>query len=122
MEREIARFNERLITQKNAVIIDEYKNHLSTWTDYYSCYTYASTYQSDREREEAITTEEQTISFEVRYCAELSNLDSTHYRVVFHGDLYDIQTVDFMNYQKKTIRIMCKLVKKELSHEPDHQN
>ena len=56
----------------------------------------------------------------MRYCAELSNLDSTHYRVVFHGDLYDIQTVDFMNYQKKTIRIMCKLVKKESSHEPDH--
>ena len=104
MEREIARFNERLIIQKNTVTVDEYKNHLNTWTDYY------------------ITTEEQTISFEVRYCAEISNLDSTHYRVVFHGDLYDIQTVDFMNYQKKTIRIMCKLVKKELSHEPDHQN
>ena len=96
--------------------------HLSTWTDYYSCYAYASTYQSDREREEAITTEERTISFEVRYCAELRNLDSTHFRVVFHGDLYDIETVDFMNYQKKTIRIMCKLVKKESSHEPDHQN
>ena len=122
MEREIARFNERLTIQKNTVTVDEYKNHLNTWTDYYSCYAYASTYQSDREREEAVTSEERTISFEVRYCTELSNLDSTHYRVVFHGDYYDIHTVDFMNYQKKVIRIMCKLAKKEALHEPDHQD
>ena len=122
MEREIARFNERLTIQKNVVTVDEYKNHLNIWTDYFSCYTYASTFQSDREREEAVTSEERTISFEVRYCTELQDLDSTHYRVVFHGDQYDIQTVDFMNYQKKVIRIMCKLAKKEALHEPDHQD
>ena len=56
--------------------------------------------------------EERTINFEVRYCEELKDLDSTHYRIAFHGDSYDIQTVDFMNYQKKTIRIVCKLQKK----------
>ena len=122
MEREIARFNERLTIQKNVVTVDEYKNHLNIWTDYFSCYTYASTFQSDREREEAVTSEERTISFEVRYCTDLQDLDSTHYRVVFHGDQYDIQTVDFMNYQKKVIRIMCKLAKKEALHEPDHQD
>ena len=122
MEREIARFNERLTIQKNVVTVDEYKNHLNIWTDYFSCYTYASTFQSDREREEAVTSEERTISFEVRYCTELQDLDSTHYRVVFHGDQYDIQTVDFMNYHKKVIRIMCKLAKKVASHEPDNQD
>ena len=122
MEREIARFNERLTIQKNVVTVDEYKNHLNIWTDYFSCYTYASTFQSDREREEAVTSEERTISFEVRYCTELQDLDSTHYRVVFHGDHYDIQTVDFMNYQKKVIRILCKLEKKGANHELDNQD
>ena len=91
---------------------DKYGNHKNVWTDYYTCFTYASTYQYDKENEAATTTEERTINFEVRYCGELKDLDSTHFRVAFHGDSYDIQTVDFMNYQKKTIRIVCKLQKK----------
>ena len=82
------------------------------WIDFYTCFAYASTYQYDKENEAATTTEERTINFEVRYCGELKDLDSTHFRVAFHGDSYDIQTVDFMNYQKKTIRIVCKLQKK----------
>ena len=112
MERKIARFNERIAIQKNEVVTDKYGNHKNIWTDYYTCYTYASTYQYDKENEAATTTEERTINFEVRYCEELKDLDSTHYRVAFHGDSYDIQTVDFMNYQRKTIRIVCKLQKK----------
>ena len=112
MEREIARFNERISIQKNTVVTDKYGNHKNVWTDYYTCFTYASTYQYDKENEAATTTEERTINFEVRYCPELEDLDSTHFRVAFHGDVYDIQTVDFMNYQRKTIRIVCKLQKK----------
>lgn len=112
MERKIARFNERLTVQKNEVVVDKYGNHKNTWTDYFSCFTYASTYQYDKENEAATTTEEQTINFEVRYCTELAGLDSTHYRVVFRESIYDIQSVDMMNYQKKTIRIVCKLQKK----------
>ena len=112
MERKIARFNERLTVQKNTVVVDKYGNHKNAWADYYSCFTYASTYQYDKENEAATTTEERTINFEVRYCDELKDLDSTHYRVTFRGDSYDIQTVDFMNYQKKIIRIVCKLQQK----------
>ena len=112
MERKIARFNERISIQKNTVTVDKYGNHKNAWTDYFTCYTYASTYQYDKERETAVTSEEQTINFEVRYCTELADLDSTHYRIAFHGDAYDIQSVDFMNYQRKTIRIVCKLQKK----------
>ena len=112
MDRPIARFNERLTVQKNEVVTDKYGNHKNTWTDFFTCFTYASTYQYDKEKEAATTSEERTINFEVRYCTELKELDSTHYRVAFHGDAYDIVTVDFMNYQKKTIRIVCKLAKK----------
>ena len=112
MERKIARFNERIMIQKNEVVTDKYGNHKNSWTDFYTCFAYASTYQYDKENEAATTTEERTINFEVRYCGELKDLDSTHFRVAFHGDSYDIQMVDFMNYPKKTTRIVCKLQKK----------
>ena len=112
MEREIARFNERMTIQKNEVTVDKYGNHINTWTDYFTCFAYAGTYQYDKERAAAVTSEEQTINFEVRYCTELQNLDSTHYRVIFRDGIYDIRSVDMMNYQKKSIRIICMLEKK----------
>ena len=49
MEREDCRFNERISIQKNEVVTDKYGNHKNVWTDYYSCFTYASAYQYTRE-------------------------------------------------------------------------
>ena len=110
MEHKIARFNERVTFQKNVVIVDKYKNHINTWEDYFSCYTYANTWQQDREENGVVIREDQTITFEVRYCSELKSLDSTHFRAVFHGDIYNIENVDMMNYQRKIIKVRCKLV------------
>ena len=106
MERQIARFNERITVQKNSVTVDKYRNHVNTWTDYFSCAAYVSTYQRE-ERESAVTTEERSVTFEVRYCSELAGITSTGYRVLFHGDSYNIESVDMMNYQRKIIRLKC---------------
>ena len=109
MDHEIARFNERVTFQRNTVTVDRYNNHVNAWTDYFTCYTYAGTYQQDREENGVVIREDQTITFEVRYCSELKALDSIHFRVMFHGDIYNIQNVDMMNYQRKTIKVRCKL-------------
>ena len=109
MDHEIARFNERITFQQNTVTVDQFQNHTTFWTDYFSCYTYASTYQQDQEKGNPVISKEQTITFEVRYCSELKVLDSIHFRVLFHGDVYNIQSVDMMNYQRKTIKVRCKL-------------
>ena len=116
MERSIARYNERITFQKNTVTVDMYKNHKPGWKNYFSCYTYASTYQYDHENNGVVVSQEQTINFEVRYCSELKDLDSTLYRVVFHGRVYDIDNIDWMNYQRKKIRVRCKLTKESVSN------
>ncbi|CAK7036777.1 MAG: hypothetical protein BACD_00143 [Bacteroides rodentium] len=104
MKRDIAKFNERITIQKNSVAIDGYQNHKNVWEDYFSCYAYASTYGA-QEKESEIVTEERSIIFEVRYCSELSGITSTGYRILFHGDVYGIESVDMMNYQRKTIKL-----------------
>ena len=109
MDHEIAQFNERLTFQKNVTTVDKYQNHINTWLDYFSCYTYASTYQYDREDGNTVIREDQTITFEVRYCSELKDLDSVHFRVMFHGNVYNIQNVDMMNYQRRNIKVRCVL-------------
>ncbi len=109
--RKIARFNERITIQKNAVVSDRLQNRVNAWTDYFSCYAYASTYQFDEEQPKETTRQEQTVSFEVRWCEELRNIDSVHYRVMFNGGTYNIISIDMMNYQRRIIRIRAKLEK-----------
>ena len=110
MERRLARFNSRITFQKNTLAVDKHKNHTNTWTDYYSCHAYASTYQYDHEDGDEVIKQEQTIHFEVRYCSELQALNTTQYRIIFDGHIYDIENIDWMNYQRKKIRISSKLV------------
>ena len=106
---QIARLSERITFQKNVAVVDKYRNHTNIWTDYFTCHAYACTYQTDREDGDPVIREDQTITFEVRYCSELKDLDSIHFRVLFHGDVYNIQNVDMMNYQHKSIKVRCKL-------------
>ena len=103
----IARRNERILIQKNESYTDKYKNHLHTWTDYFSCHAYASTYEADESGDE-VTYEERSVTFEVRYCPEIAAVTSTGYRIVFHGENYNIESIDMMNYQKKTVRVKAR--------------
>lgn len=103
----IEKLNEKITIQKNEVIVDKYGNHKNGWSDYFTCHAYANTYVKDEEGETVIT-DERTITFEVRYCSELRDLTSTKYRVVFHGETYNVESVDMMNWRKKQIHLKCR--------------
>ena len=107
----IARMGERITIQKNESYTDKYKNHLHSWTDYFSCAAYASTYVADEDGDE-VSYEERSITFEVRYCPEIAAITSTGYRIAFRDEFYDIESVDLMNYQKKTVRIKARREKR----------
>ena len=107
MERAIARYNEKITVQRNTVVVDRWGNHKNEWTDCFTCCAYANTYVKEEESG-AVTTDERTITFEVRYCSELRDISSTGYRIVFHGETYNIVSVDMMNWQRKTIRLKCR--------------
>ena len=107
----IARRNERITIQKNESYTDRYKNHVHAWTDYFSCFAYASTYAAEEDGDE-VSYEERSITFEVRCCPEVAAITSTGYRIVFRGDNYDIESVDMMNYQNRTVRLKARREKR----------
>ena len=108
----IEKLNERIMIQKATVETDRYANHTSVWTDYYSCACYADTYAQEEEKR-IVPTDERTIVFEVRFCSELQEITSSGYRVMFHGEAYNIESVDMMNWQRKTIKLSCRKEKRE---------
>ncbi|MBQ9399518.1 MAG: head-tail adaptor protein, partial [Bacteroidales bacterium] len=82
----------RITFQQNAVYSDKYKNRLQQWTDYFTCSAYASTYAAQEDGDEVIS-EEKSVTFECRWCPELDVVTSTGFRVLFHGDHYNILSV-----------------------------
>lgn len=93
--------------EKNTTVADKVGNHVNTWEEYFSCFTYASTYEAE-EKDSEVTAEQRTVTFHVRYCSEMKSITSTGFRVRFHGDIYNIASVDMMNYQRREIRLLCR--------------
>lgn len=108
---EVSLLNVRITFQKNGVAVDGIGNHKNTWANYYSCHATAGGEAGKQTSETAvagIVADESDISFTVRYCKKASVIDSTGYRVVFGGELYNILAIDHMNYKKKCIKFKCR--------------
>ena len=103
----IEKLNEKITFQHHEVTADDYGNHRKTWTNYFTCSTYASTFMKDEAAPAATTDDQRQITFQCRYCSELALVTSTEYRVMFRGDVYNILSVDLMNYQRKMIHFKC---------------
>ena len=108
----IAKLNSYIVIEKMLVEIDAIGNHKEKYEKFYSCFALAETYLKQETGSEVISDNE-SISFEIRYCGMLDELNSTGYRVNFNNRIYNIEAVDFMNYGHKTIKLKCK---KEVYH------
>lgn len=99
----------RLITvQKHTTVTDAVGNHLNTWKTFYICHATVSG-ETDMETEEAGTTVDDTkADFTLRWCAASSVITSTEYRVVMDGQIYDILSVDHMNFKHKSVKLHCR--------------
>ena len=64
------------------------------WEAYLSCHAYVNAlYGSEYWAARAAGCED-TIVFTVRYCRALATVRAAEFRIVFRGDVYDIQSVD----------------------------
>ena len=108
---EVAALRSKIMIQKNETITDQYGNHKNIWTNYYCCFGTIGGEGLASSREEQVagtTVEDFSMTVTVRYCAKAVAIDSTHYRVVFMGEIYNIVNVDHMNFKKKSLKFTCR--------------
>ena len=109
--RAIARINarkSRITFQRHTSSFDEYRNAIDVWEDYFTC----SAYSDDRQTQEtdgAEPHENRLIVFNVRFCPECAQVMADGYRIVFQNQVYDILSVDTMNFQNKTMKFYSRL-------------
>lgn len=112
---DVAAMNVRITFQKNKAVSDSIGNHTNVWADYYSCHATVSGEagkQTSESEAAGTVADESDISFSIRWCRKASAMDSTGYRVLFGGGVYDILAVDHMNYKKKCLKFKCRKVRR----------
>jgi len=108
---EVAAMRSKVTFQKNTASVDKYGNHKNAWTDYYTCFATIGGEGLASSKEEEVggtTVEDFSMTVTVRYCAKAAAIDSTHYRVMFMGEIYNIVNVDHMNFKKKSLKFTCR--------------
>ncbi len=104
----IANLNVKVTFQKNAVQTDAIGNHRNSWDNYYTCHATVGN-EGGREKYVAGTAvEDYDIAFTIRWCRIASMIDATRYRVLFNEELYDIVSVDHMNYKNDCLKFRCR--------------
>lgn len=100
----IAGMRVRITIQKNETVIDQYGNHKSAWTDYFTCWASVSEGNTRADETEAAghTKEEDRLNFTVRWCSETDAVGSRNYRILLNGRIYNIVSVDDQGFRRKS--------------------
>lgn len=109
---DIALLNVSITFQKNAVMVDTIGNHKNEWADFYSCHATVSGEGGKEASAAGMIVDDSDISFTVRYCRTVSEINNTEYRVLFDGEVFNILTVDHMNFKRKSVKFKCRKVRR----------
>lgn len=110
---DIALLNVKITIQKNEVIADKIGNHRNVWTDFYSCFATVSGEGGSEKVAAGLIVDDSDISFTVRWCRKLADLDVTKHRIIFEGITYNLVSIDHMNYKKKCLKLKCEKERKK---------
>lgn len=105
---DIALMNVKAMIQKNSAHMDENGNHINGWEDFYSCHATAGGESGSEKAAAGMTVEDADISFTVRYCKKAAAVTADGFRILFGGCVYNIVSVDHMNYKKKALKFRCR--------------
>lgn len=103
----IALLNEKILIQKAVVQSDVVGNRKNAWEDYYSCFATIGGENGSEKLEAGQTADGASITFSVRYCNKLVDIVSTSFRILFRGEIYNILSIDHMNWKKKSLKFRC---------------
>ena len=108
----ISNYNERITIQTQTSYMDEWGNHELVWEDLCSRWARVNTYGKNESGEIGGPEDEREVLIEVRYDNVLAKMTSDNYRIVFRDEVFDIEYVDLMNWEKRVIRIKAGKVKR----------
>jgi len=108
----LGEWKERITIQKSVLRTDKVGNQVLFWEDYYTCFAYVNNLSGKEYWEAAQVNAQKEIYFLIRYCSEIANMDTEHYRVLFRGEIYNITFLDNVKCQNKALKLRASLTKR----------
>ena len=108
----ISRYNVKITVQKQQMTSDEIGRQIESWNDHFTCHAYCLSKSASESNEAGIIVDNGKADFTVRYCKKYSGINTTEYRIVFDGELYNIIGIDRMNYNRKEVKYICQRVRR----------
>ncbi len=102
---DISKLRSRITIQHSEVVTDAIGNHTNTWVDYWFCAAYANLASGKEYGAAGQTLGSDTLVFEVRWCERLRDLDSTRFRILFGGSIYNITCVDDVQFRHEKLKL-----------------
>lgn len=107
---DIGSMRRRLTIERHETVTDKIGNHTSSWRDFHHCYCYANLSSGNEYGIKPETLETGSITFIVRWCERLKNLNSKEYRISFAGEKYNITSVDDVQFRHEKIQIIAEKI------------
>ena len=92
----------KITIQKKTAIPDDIGKISEVWSDFMVVHAYANRLSGQELIVAAANGQQDTVTFSVRYCGALADLNSNDFRIIFMGRIFNILTVDnvqFMNVE-----------------------
>ena len=105
---DISLLNQKITFEKNETLVDEIGNHSNSWSTYYSCFAGISGESGTENEKAGQIISEETITFKVRICNLLKDLNTTNFRIVYNDNAYNILSIDHLSYKQNFIKLKCK--------------
>lgn len=106
----VSDLNRKIIFQNKNVEVDGIGNHKSVWMDYLTTSAYISFQGKGEEVFLGMEVDRSDISFTVRFQNRLKKINTSEYRILFGDEIYNIISIDFMNYKNRLIKFRCRKV------------
>lgn len=102
-------YREPIIIEKNGFTEDDIGNQIPAWEKYYSGYAYMNNLSGTEYWEAAQTQAENTTMFIMRYHPLLGSMNTKEFRLVHRGNIFNITSIDNVQYSNETIKIRATL-------------
>ena len=101
----------KITIQKKTAVPDDIGKISEKWSGFMVAHAYANSLSGQEQIIAAANGQQDTVTFSVRYCRALSEINSNDFRIVFMGRIFNILTVD--NVQFLNVELKIRAVEEE---------
>lgn len=108
LDTNVGRMDKRIVIQVLAAESDNIGNQITVWENFHKCWANVGGVSGKEYWQAREQHEEKIISFKLRYCRKLDDLNSTGYRIMYNGKIYNIQYIDNLHQANSLLVIKAR--------------